>query len=62
MLKLFLFIGLIGAILMYTGDMVLYFSRNTDVSPGTVKDIIDIMKKQHKNPNKKSLFFFIIVV
>ena len=48
MLKLFLFIGLIGAILMYTGDMVLYFSRNTDVSPGTVKDIIDIMKKESR--------------
>ena len=44
MLKLFLFIGLIGAILMYTGDMVLYFSKDVGVSPGTAKDIIDIMK------------------
>ena len=46
MLKLFLFIGLLGAILMYIGDMVLYFSRDAGVSFGTINDIIDIMKKE----------------
>ena len=47
-MKLFLLIGLIGAILMYTGDMVLYFSKVVGVSPGTAKDIIDIMKKESR--------------
>ena len=48
MLKLFLFIGLIGAIMMYAGDMVLYFNRDIGVSPSTAKDIIDIMKKESR--------------
>ncbi len=48
MLKTFLFIGLIGAILMYIGDMVLYFSRKGCVSPGTVNNIIGIMKKESR--------------
>jgi hypothetical protein len=37
MLKLFLFIGLIGAIMMYARDRVLYFSRDIGVSPSTAK-------------------------
>lgn len=48
MLITFLSIGLIGAILMYIGDMILYFSIEDGVSPSTVRDIINIMKKESR--------------
>ena len=44
-LELALTIGLIGALLMFCGDMTLYYSRNDYENDGTLKPIIEIMKK-----------------
>lgn len=41
----FLASGLIGAIMMFIGDMTLYYSKDDFVSSGTLDPIIDIMKK-----------------
>jgi len=43
-LQLFLIIGLLGAIIMFCGDMILYYSKNDYVNDGTLNPIIDIMK------------------
>lgn len=48
MLKLYLIIGLFGAILMFIGDMILYYSKNDYVSDGTLAPIIDIMKEKRR--------------
>lgn len=48
MLGNFLLIGLCGAILMYFGDMVLYYSKDDYVSDGTLNPIIEIMKKESR--------------
>lgn len=48
MLKIFLLIGLLGAILMFVGDMVLYYSKDDYVSDGTLNPIIEIMKKESR--------------
>ena len=38
-------VGLIGALLMFCGDMTLYFDKDDYVQDGTINPIIDIMKK-----------------
>ena len=38
-------VGIIGALLMFCGDMTLYFDKNDYVQDGTINPIIDIMKK-----------------
>ncbi|NMD38722.1 MAG: hypothetical protein GYA87_08615, partial [Christensenellaceae bacterium] len=43
-----LIFGLIGAILMFCGDMTLYYDKNDFVSDGTLEPIINIMKKLHQ--------------
>ena len=48
MLNLILLIGLIGAILMFIGDMVLYYSKDDYASDGTLTPIIEIMKKESR--------------
>ena len=48
MLNTFLLIGLSGAILMFIGDMVLYYSKNDYVADGTLNPIIDIMKTESR--------------
>lgn len=40
-----LIIGLAGALLMFAGDMLLYYDRNDFIHDGTLQPIIDIMKK-----------------
>ena len=40
-----LFVGLVGAVLMFIGDMTLYFDRNDYENDGTLNPIIEIMKK-----------------
>ena len=40
-----LIVGLAGALLMFCGDMTLYFDKNDYVHDGTINPIIDIMKK-----------------
>lgn len=48
MLNIILLIGLIGAILMFIGDMVLYYSKEGYVSDGTLNPIINIMKVESR--------------
>lgn len=48
MLNIFLIIGLIGALLMFMGDMVLYYSKDDYVSDGTLNPIIEIMKEESR--------------
>ena len=43
-----LVIGLLGALLMFCGDMTLYFDKNDYEQNGTLQPIIDIMKKLPK--------------
>ena len=43
-----LVIGLLGALLMFCGDMTLYFDKNDYEQNGTIQPIIDIMKKLPK--------------
>lgn len=45
MLHVILFIGLAGAILMFIGDMVLYYSKEDYVGATTMNAIVEIMKK-----------------
>ncbi len=40
-----LLIGFIGAVLMFLGDMTLYYDRNDYVNDGTLNPVIEIMKK-----------------
>lgn len=40
-----LLIGFIGAVLMFMGDMTLYYDRNDYVNDGTLNPVIEIMKK-----------------
>ncbi|MBR1815348.1 MAG: hypothetical protein IJ763_01465 [Lachnospiraceae bacterium] len=44
-LEITMVIGLIGAFLMFCGDMTLYYSKNDYKHDGTLNPIIDIMKK-----------------
>ena len=44
MLMVILGIGLIGAVLMFCGDMTLYFDKNDYKQTGTLEPIIEIMK------------------
>ena len=44
MLVIFLGIGFLGAILMFVGDMALYYSKQDYVTDGTLRPIIAIMK------------------
>ena len=46
MLNTILLIGLSGAILMFIGDMALYYSKEDYVADGTLNPIIDIMKTE----------------
>lgn len=48
MLTTTLVIGLLGALLMFCGDMTLYFDKNDYEQNGTLQPIIDIMKKLPK--------------
>ena len=45
---LFLLTGFVGAMLMFVGDMVLYYSKDDYVSDGTLKPVIDIMGKESR--------------
>ena len=45
MLKITLLTGLAGAVLMFCGDMLLYYDRNDYEANGSLQPIIDIMKK-----------------
>ena len=45
MLNTILLVGLFGAVLMFIGDMILYYSKEDYVTDGTLNPIIDIMKK-----------------
>ncbi len=44
-LQITLSVGLFGAVLLFCGDMLLYYSKDDYKSDGTLKPIIDIMKK-----------------
>lgn len=44
----FLFIGLLGAMLMFIGDMTLYYSKDDYVTDGTLWPVIGIMKNVSK--------------
>lgn len=48
MLNTFLLVGLSGSILMFIGDMVLYYSKDDYVADGTLNPIIDIMKTESR--------------
>lgn len=48
LLQLILLIGLVGAILMFLGDMVLYYNKNDYASDATLNPIIEIMKKESR--------------
>ncbi|MGP1587072.1 MAG: DUF6796 family protein [Treponemataceae bacterium] len=48
LLQVTLVIGLIGAIIMFFGDMLLYYNKEDYVSDGTLQPIIDIMKKESR--------------
>ena len=41
-------IGFLGALLMFCGDMLLYYDKNDFEHDGTLKPIVDIMKKLPK--------------
>ena len=45
MLLTTLVIGLVGALLMFCGDMALYYDKNDFVHDGTLDPIINIMNK-----------------
>ena len=45
MLMTMLIVGLSGAVLMFCGDMLLYYDRNDFAQDGTLEPIIQIMKK-----------------
>ena len=45
MLLTTLVIGLVGALLMFCGDMILYYDKNDFVHDGTITPIINIMKE-----------------
>ena len=49
MLVTILIVGLAGALLMFCGDMTLYFSKNDFEQNGTLEPIIDIMKRLPKD-------------
>lgn len=44
----FLVIGLVGSLLMFSGDMALYYSKDDFVSDGTMWPVINIMKNVSK--------------
>jgi len=48
MLTTTLVIGLLGALLMFCGDMTLYYDKNDFEQNGTLQPIIDIMKRLPK--------------
>ena len=48
MLNTILLIGLSGAILMFTGDRILYYRQDDYVADGTLNPIIDIMKTESR--------------
>ena len=48
MLSVFLIVGLIGAILMFMGDMALYYSKEDYIGATDFEPIIDIMKKESR--------------
>lgn len=48
LLQIVLLIGLIGAILMFLGDMTLYYNKNDYAADGTLNPIIDIMKRESR--------------
>ena len=48
MLTTTLVIGLLGALLMFCGDMTLYFDKNDFEQNGSLQPIIDIMKNLPK--------------
>ena len=48
MSNIFLIAGLIGSLLMFMGDMVLYYSKEDYTSDGTLNPIIAIMKKESR--------------
>lgn len=47
-LQITLLIGLLGAILMFFGDMVLYYNKSDYAADGTLNPIIEIMKKESR--------------
>ena len=40
-----LIVGLAGALLMFCGDMTLYYDKNDFIHDGTINPIVNIMKK-----------------
>ena len=48
MLYLLITTGLCGAILMFIGDMVLYYSKDDYISDGTLNPIVNIMKNNSR--------------
>ncbi len=48
MLSIFLIVGLVGAILMFAGDMVLYYNKEDYVGATTLEPIVAIMKKESR--------------
>ena len=48
MLNAILFVGLFGAVLMFMGDMILYYNKEDYATDGTLNPIIDIMKKESR--------------
>lgn len=44
-LTITLVVGLIAGLLMFCGDMLLYYDKNDYVSDGTFNPVIEIMKK-----------------
>ena len=49
MLLITLIVGLVGAILMFAGDMTLYYDPNDYDNSGSLEPVINIMKKLPKN-------------
>ena len=49
MLNILLIAGLVGALLMYMGDMVLYYRKDACIGTDALTSIIDIMKKESRN-------------
>ena len=43
-LAIILFVGLIAGILMFSGDMLLYYDKKDYVSDGTFHSVIEIIK------------------
>lgn len=48
MLSIFLIVGLVGAILMFAGDMVLYYNKEDYMGATTLEPIVAIMKKESR--------------